>query len=233
VNGTVPQTKVLLVDAEKLTRAGISAAIADELDVRVVAETSSGSEALELAERYLPDVVLMDVRLSDVDGIETMRRMLDRFRGRPLPSVVIFTSQDLDDNIFRSMTAGASGYLLKSASRTMLLRAIRSVAEGQAFMCPQTTRRLIDRFEIIPRSTTAGRPDVFDELSKRELEVLHEVAKGKSNKEIAHDMRITSATIKCHVSSLLAKLGLRDRVQAALLVQQTQLMGYSSARAHL
>lgn len=233
MSGTVHQTKVLVVDAEELTRAGINAAIADELDVQVVAETSSGSEALELAERYQPDVVLMDVRLSDLDGIETMRRLLDGFRGRPLPSVLIFTSQDLDDYIFRSMTAGASGYILKSASRTMLLRAIRSVADGQAFMCPQTTRRLFDRFEIIPRSTTAGRPDVFDGLSKRELEVLHEVAKGKSNKEIAHDMRLTSATIKCHVSSLLAKLGLRDRVQAALLVQQAQLTGYSSARAHM
>jgi DNA-binding NarL/FixJ family response regulator len=223
----------MLVDAEELTRAGISAALADELDVRVVAETSSGLEALELAEQYLPDVVLMDIRLSDIDGIETMRRLLDRFRGRQLPRVVIFTSQDLDDYIFRTIAAGASGYLLKSASRTMLLRAIRSVAEGQAYMCPQTTRRLIDGFEITPRNTTAGRPEVFDDLSKRELEVLHEVAKGKSNKEIAHDMRLTSATIKCHVSSLLAKLGLRDRVQAALLAQQTQMAGYSSVSTHL
>ncbi len=206
--------------------------LGNELDFQVVAETSSGLEALELAEKNLPDVVLMDIRLSHMDGLETMSTLLGRsygLHGRRMPKVIVFTSLDRDEYLLRSIKLGASGFLLKSCSRTMLLMAIRAVAMGEAVICPQMTRRLIDHFEISLRSTGAGKPEVFGELSRRELDVLRGIAQGKSNKEIARDLRLTSATIKCHVSSLLAKLGLRDRVQAALLAHHTKLVHYSAA----
>jgi DNA-binding NarL/FixJ family response regulator len=188
-------------------------------DLEVVGEAGDGREAVALVEREHPDVVLMDVRMPEVDGLEATRRIVAS--GSPT-RVIILTTYDVDDSVFAALRAGASGFLLKDARPAELVEAIRVVARGDALLAPSVTRRLLDRFAgVLP---VPGAPPDLGELTEREVEVLRLVALALSNAEIAERLVLTEATVKTHVSSVLRKLGLRDRVQAVVLAYDVGLV---------
>jgi DNA-binding NarL/FixJ family response regulator len=189
-------------------------------DLEVVGEAVDGREALQQARELSPDLVLMDVRMPELDGLETTRRLLDR---DPSAKVIVLTTFDLDDYVYEAIRAGASGFLLKSAPPQQLIAGIRTVMAGDALLAPEITRRLLDRFVARPPRPTGIPPD-FADLSERELEVLRLIADGRSNAEIAVDLYISEATVKTHVTHILTKLRLRDRVQAVALAYRTGLM---------
>jgi len=209
--------RVLLVDDHALARTGFRMVLDAEPDIEVVGEAANGTQAIHSAGRLHPDVVLMDVRMPELDGIAATREVAN-----DSTKVLILTTFDLDDYVYDSLAAGASGFLLKDAGPEQLTEAIRVVAAGDALLAPSVTRRLIDDVVGAGRRRLA-RPPELDALTPRELEVLRLVAAGLSNAEIAERLVVEETTVKTHVSRLLAKLGLRDRVQAVILAYEVGL----------
>lgn len=213
--------RVVIVDDQALIRTGMRMVVDSQDDLRVVGEAGDGIEALDLLRRTTADIVLMDVRMPRLDGVEATRQLL----GRPNPPrVIVLTTFDLDEHAFGALQAGASGFLLKDAPAEDLIAAIRTVAAGDAVIAPSATRRLLDR--VASRLPAGGttQPDRFARLTEREREVLLEVASGASNAEIAGRLFLSEATVKTHVGRILAKLGLRDRVQAVVLAYESGLI---------
>jgi DNA-binding NarL/FixJ family response regulator len=212
--------RVLVADDQALVRAGFRAILEAQKDLEVVGEAGDGSEAVAIARELRPDVVLMDVRMPGVDGIEATRRLL---RDGDAPRVLMLTTFDLDEYLYEAMRAGASGFLLKDAPRDQLVGAVRTVAAGDALLAPALLRRLIEDFVRRPAPGARSRPEL-DELTERELEVLTLIARGLANAEIAARLFVSEATVRTHVTHILAKLGLRDRVQAVVLAYETGLV---------
>ena len=209
--------RVLIADDQPLARAGFRAVLEATGTIEVVAEAESGAEAIELARREAPDVVLMDVRMPGMDGIEATRRM-------PHQKVLILTTFGIDDYIIEALRAGASGFLLKDAPVEELVRAVRTVAAGDAQLSPAVTKRLLDQVaRRLPAAITRD-ADSLAELTGREREVLRLLAVGMSNAEIAEALVVSEPTVKSHVSSVLSKLGLRDRVQAVIYAYENGLI---------
>ncbi len=208
--------RVLLADDQSLVRAGFRMILKGEPDIEVVGEADDGNEAVRQAAELGPDVVLMDIRMPNLDGIEATRQICARNGGT---RVLVLTTFDLDEYVFESLRAGASAFLLKDAREQQLVAAIRVVAEGGALFAPSVTQRLIEEFA--KRVDPAERPAGLELLTARELEVLRLVAKGKSNAEIAAELVISEHTTKTHVASILQKLDLRNRVQAVVLAYET------------
>jgi DNA-binding NarL/FixJ family response regulator len=211
---------VLIADDQALVRAGFRKLLEAEQGLRVVAEAADGVDAVALARQLQPDVVLMDIRMPRLDGLEATRRLLD---GPTRTRVVMLTTFDLDEYVFDALTAGASGFLLKDAPPEQLIAAIQVVAGGDALLAPSITRRLIEEFVRRP-AARPGPPRQLAGLTARELEVLRLLARGLSNAEIAAELVLGEATIKTHVGNLLTKLGLRDRVQAVVLAYESGLI---------
>jgi DNA-binding NarL/FixJ family response regulator len=205
--------RVVIADDQALVRGGFRMILDARDDMEVVGEASDGREAIALVEELEPDVVLMDVRMPDVDGIEATERIV---ASGSTARIVILTTYDADEYVFAALRAGASGFVLKDVRPSELVEGIRIVARGDALLAPSVTRRLLDRFAGTLPETAAAPPDL-GELTDRELEVLRLVALALSNAEIAARLVLTEATVKTHVSSVLRKLGLRDRVQAVVL----------------
>jgi len=212
-------TTVLVADDQALVRDGFRMILEVEPDIEVVGEASDGAEAVELVRQLQPAVVLMDVRMPRMDGLEATRR-ITRVGGSA--RVLILTTYDADEYLYEAMKAGASGFLLKDVRRESLVHAIRTVAEGEALLHPALTRRLLDQFTHGPRpgATPAG----FERLTERELEVFRLVARGLSNTEIAHELHLSEATVKTHLGQVMRKLGLRDRVQAVVAAYESGLV---------
>jgi len=207
--------RVVLADDQALVRAGFRMILKGEPGIDIVGEAGDGSEAVRLAEELEPDVILMDVRMPVMDGIEATRVIVD---GEDGPRVLVLTTFDLDEYVYEALRAGASGFLLKDAPEEQLVAGIRIVAGGGSLFAPTVTRRLIERFAGARR--TARQP-TLEELTPRELEVLRLVAKGLSNAEIAATLVVSEHTVKTHVAHILRKLDLRDRVQAVVLAYET------------
>ena len=214
--------RVLLVDDQMLVRAGFRMVLAAQTDMEVVGEAGDGAEALRLLRATAVDVVLMDVRMPGMDGVEATRRICEGGEGGPgVPKVLILTTFDLDEYAFAALRSGAAGFLLKDVPPTELLQAVRVVHSGESVVAPTTTRRLIDRFsEVLPASRAEPESDELARLTEREREVLELVAQGLSNGEIAKRLVLSEATVKTHVGRILTKLGLRDRVQAVVLAYE-------------
>ncbi len=214
-------TTVLLVDDEPLVRLGFSMVLAAHDDLRVVGEAGNGDEAVELAGRLRPDVVVMDVRMPVLDGVAATRRIVSA----GLPSrIVVLTTFDLDEYAFAALQAGASGFLLKNTEPAELVAAIRTVARGDAVVTPRVTRRLLETFAgQLPTADRTTDPRLA-RLTDREREVLVQVATGRSNAEIAAELTLSELTVKTHVGRILTKLELRDRTQAAILAYQERLV---------
>jgi DNA-binding NarL/FixJ family response regulator len=214
--------RVLVADDQQLVRAGFRMIIDDQADMRVVGEAGDGREALDLARRTLPDLVLMDIRMPEMDGIEAAGLLTAATGPAPRPRVVMLTTYDLDEYVFEALAVGASGFLLKDTPPEELVRAIRVTAAGDALLAPSVTRRLIGQF-------AAGRPapDAVARLAKltqREAQVLRLLARGKSNAEIAAVLFLGESTVKTHIGHVLDKLDLRDRVQAVILAYESGLV---------
>jgi DNA-binding NarL/FixJ family response regulator len=192
--------------------------LAGEADMDVVAEASNGVEAVSKAERFQPDIVLMDIRMPELDGIQATRRILAADRDA---RILILTTFDLDEYIYGALAAGASGFVLKDDPPEQLIAAIRTVAAGDALLSPTITKRVIKQFARVQRPEL---PKGFDELTDREREILLLIARGLSNVEIGQELYISETTVKTHVTHILQKLGLRDRVQAVVLAYQTGLL---------
>jgi DNA-binding NarL/FixJ family response regulator len=217
--------RVLVVDDQALLRAAFSSLIDAEEDLEVAGEAADGRQAVDLAAALAPDVVLMDVRMPVMDGIEATRQITAGRAGTgpPAPRVLILTTFDLDEYVFEALRAGASGFALKSRPLEELLSAIRTVAAGEALLAPSVTRRLIAHFtegDRAPRRTLAG----LEELTEREREVLSLVARGLSNAELAEALHVSLPTVKTHVSRILTKLGARDRTQLVVLAYESGLV---------
>ena len=209
--------RVLVADDQELVRAGFCV-ILEAAGFTVVGEAADGARAVELAASERPDVVLMDIRMPVMDGLEATRQI--SASGPAAPKVVILTTFDLDDYVYEALRAGASGFLLKDAPRADLIAAIRIAAAGDALLAPSVTRRLIEAFARRPASVTPA-PSRLASLTPRERDILLLVARGHSNTEIAAELVVSEATVKTHVGHLLAKLDLRDRVQAVILAYET------------
>jgi DNA-binding NarL/FixJ family response regulator len=209
--------RVLVADDQSMIRAGFRMLLADEPDIDVVAEAQNGIEAVDKAARFHPTVVLMDIRMPELDGLEATRRIL---AADPEARVLILTTFDLDEYIYEALNAGASGFVLKDDPPEQLIAAIRTVAGGDALLSPAVTKRVIKEFARTPRRTP---PKEFDELTTREREVFRLIANGLSNAEIAGALFISETTVKTHVTRVLQKLGLRDRVQAVVLAHQARV----------
>lgn len=219
--------RILLADDERLVRAGFRMILKAEHDLDVVGEASDGLEAVEASERLRPDVVLMDIRMPNLDGLEATRRILTR--PDPPPRVIVLTTFDLDEYVYEALRAGASGFLLKDAPEDQLVAAIRVAADGGSIFAPSVTGRLIAEFAKRARREA---PPELQELTTRELEVLTLIARGLSNQEIAANLVVSEHTAKTHVAHILQKLDLRDRVQAVVLAYETELVvpGATDAR---
>ena len=213
--------RVLVVDDQTMVRAGFRLLLADETDIEVVAEAGNGRDAVAKAARFQVDVVLMDIRMPEMDGLEATRRIL---AADPAARVLILTTFDLDEYVVEALKAGASGFLLKDAPANELVQAIRVVAAGEAMLAPSITRRLLDKYATHLPSGEEPVPDTLHTLTEREVEVLKLVARGLSNAEIAADLFVSETTVKTHVGHVLTKLGLRDRVQAAVYAYESGLV---------
>jgi len=226
--------RVVVVDDQALVRSGFSMILGVEPDLEVVGEAQDGATAVELVARLRPDVVLMDVQMPGTDGIEATREIV----ARDLAKVIILTTFDRDDYLVDGLRAGASGFLLKNAEPEKLVDAVRVVGSGHALLAPEVTRRVIERMTTEePPHTPGGRaaprqPEELDLLTNREFEVLVLIGKGLSNGEIATELFVGEATVKTHVSNVLAKLHLRDRVQAVVLAHEAGLIRPEADRAN-
>jgi len=211
--------RVLIADDQELVRTGFRMILKAEPDIEVVGEAGDGAAAVELAKTLRVDVVLMDIRMPVLDGLEATRRLI---AASPATRVLILTTFDLNEYVYEALRAGASGFLLKDAPAAQLVTAIRVIAEGEALLAPSITRLLIAQFARRP--PPSARPDRMRELTARELEVLLLVARGLSNAEIARELFVSDATVKTHVARVLMKLGLRDRVQAVVVAYESGLV---------
>jgi DNA-binding NarL/FixJ family response regulator len=209
--------RVLVADDQSMVRAGFRMLLAGEEDIEVVAEASNGLEAVDKAARFHPAVVLMDIRMPELDGLQATRRILAADNGA---RVLVLTTFDLDEYVYEALRAGASGFVLKDDSPEQLIAAIRTVAAGEALLSPTVTKRVIQKFARTPRPP---RPKELDDLSDRETDVFRLMTRGLSNGEIAKELFISETTVKTHVTHILQKLNLRDRVQAVVLAYQTGL----------
>ncbi|HLF59564.1 MAG TPA: response regulator transcription factor [Acidimicrobiia bacterium] len=210
--------RVVVADDQSMVRAGFRMLLAGEPDIEVVAEASNGVEAVEQAARLHPTVMLMDIRMPELNGLEATRRILavdERIR------VLVLTTFDLDEYIYEALRAGASGFVLKDDPPEQLISAIRIVAAGDALLSPAVTQRVIARFTRLPRRAP---PAGFKDLTERELDVFRLMARGFSNAEIGHQLFISGTTVKTHITHILQKLHLRDRVQAVVLAHETGLL---------
>jgi DNA-binding NarL/FixJ family response regulator len=210
-------TRVLVADDQSMVRAGFRMLLSGEEGIEVVAEASNGLEAVEKAARFDPTVILMDIRMPELDGLEATRRILAADSGA---RVLILTTFDLDEYVYEALRAGASGFVLKDDPPEQLIAAIHTVAAGDALLSPAVTRRVIERFTRLPLPTA---PPGLRELTERELDVLRLVARGLSNAEIGQELYISETTVKTHVTHILSKLELRDRVQAVVLAYEAGL----------
>jgi DNA-binding NarL/FixJ family response regulator len=215
---------VLIADDQAMVRAGFAALLDAQQDIRVVGQAPDGAQAVALAARTDPDVVLMDVRMPELDGIAATRRILGpSYPAARVPRILMLTTFDIDDYVYDALEAGASGFLLKDALPEDLVHAVRVVAAGDALLAPSVTRRMIEHFAA--RRPRAGRTAaVLHELTEREREVLTLIGRGRSNGEIATDLFISEQTVKTHVGKVLAKLGARDRVQAVIFAYDAGLV---------
>jgi DNA-binding NarL/FixJ family response regulator len=212
--------RVLIADDQALVRAGFRLILENHPDIEVVGEAGNGHEAVFGAGRLAPDVVLMDIRMPELDGISATRQITERDTAR----VLVLTTYDLDEYVFDALQAGASGFLLKDTPPDGVADGIRAVAAGEGLLAPTITRRLIEEFARIGAARRAPRPAGLDELTPRELEVLRLVARGLSNAEIAAELFLGDTTVKTHVTHVLGKLGLRDRVQAVVLAYESGIV---------
>jgi DNA-binding NarL/FixJ family response regulator len=212
--------RVLLCDDQALVRSGFRMILEAREDIEVVGEADDGAQALELAWKQHPDVVLMDVRMPRLDGVEATRRLVE---SGSEARVLILTTFDLDKYVYEALRAGASGFLLKDVQPAQLVDAVRVVARGEALLAPSVTRRLLDRFAHTLPGPPEQPPPELSMLTEREREVLELLANGLSNAELAERLFLSETTVKTHVSSILRKLGLRDRVQAVVLAYQAGL----------
>ena len=209
--------RVLIADDQQLVRTGLRMILEAEPDINVVGEATNGREAVAMARELGPDVVLMDIRMPELDGIEATRRVVQRNR-EASTRVLMLTTFDLDEYVYDALRAGASGFLLKDAPANQLAAGVRMVAGGDALLAPAITRRLIEEFAAAPPAPPA--PPGLDELTPRELEVFRLVAQGKSNADIAAELIIGETTVKTHVTRMMMKLGVHDRVQAVVLAYE-------------
>ena len=210
--------RVLVADDQSMVRAGFRMLLSGEDDIEVVAEASNGIEAVEKAARFAPTVVLMDIRMPELDGLEATRRIL---AADPDARVLVLTTFDLDEYVYEALRAGASGFVLKDDPPEQLLEAVRTVASGEALLSPAITKRVIREFTRMARPSP---PKELDDLSTREREVLRLIALGLSNAQIGQELFISETTVKTHVTHILSKLGLRDRVQVVVLAYQTGIV---------
>jgi DNA-binding NarL/FixJ family response regulator len=219
--------RVLLVDDQALIRAGFRMILEAEEDLEVVGECGDGTQAIDSVKRFSPDVVLMDIRMPEMDGIEATRRIVGG-DGETAVKVLMLTTFDLDEYVYDALRAGASGFLLKDVPADQLVDGIRLVAQGDALLAPSVTRRLIQEFSRSSRGR-ADRPTGLDELTPRELEVFKLLARGMSNGEIAADLIVSETTVKTHVARILMKLEVRDRVQAVVLAYESGVVAPGEA----
>jgi DNA-binding NarL/FixJ family response regulator len=209
--------RVLVADDQSMVRAGFRMLLSGESDIEVVAEAQNGLEAVEKAARFKPSVVLMDIRMPELDGIEATRRILAADRSA---RILILTTFDLDEYVYEALSAGASGFVLKDDPAEQLIAAVRTIAAGEALLSPAITKRVIARFASMPRPEV---PKELAELTGREQEVFRLVARGLSNSEIGESLFISDTTVKTHVTHILQKLNLRDRVQLVVLAYRAGL----------
>ena len=207
--------RVLVADDQSMVRAGFRMLLSGEEGIDVVAEASNGLEAVEKAARFRPSVVLMDIRMPELDGLEATRRIL---AAGDTARVLILTTFDLDEYVYEALRAGASGFVLKDDPPEQLIAAVRIVAGGEALLSPAITKRVIRQFTRLPQPAP---PQQLDELTERELEVFRLIARGLSNAEIGRELYISDTTVKTHITHILQKLDLRDRVQAVVLAYET------------
>jgi DNA-binding NarL/FixJ family response regulator len=212
---------ILIADDQAMVRQGFGALLSAQPDLLVVGDAADGADALARARTLDPDVVLMDVRMPVMDGLEATRRLLTD--GRDRPKVLILTTFDLDDYVYEALRAGASGFLLKDAPADELVHAVRVVAAGEALLAPSVTRRLIAEFAARPHRDRP-RPTALNALTPRETDVLRLIARGRSNAEIATDLVVAEQTVKTHIGRILGKLALRDRAQAVVFAYETGLI---------
>jgi DNA-binding NarL/FixJ family response regulator len=215
--------KVLVVDDQGLVRAGFRMILEAQPDIEVVGEAADGLDAVAAARRLRPDVVLMDIRMPRLDGLEATRRLAGPGVADPV-RVLMLTTFDLDEYVFEALRAGASGFLLKDLPREDLVAAVRVVAAGDALLAPQVTRRLIEEFARRPPSAGGVDPGALDALTARERETLELLARGLTNAELAEALYVSEHTVKTHVGNVLAKLGLRDRIHAVILAYEIGLV---------
>ncbi|AZM54480.1 DNA-binding response regulator [Streptomyces sp. WAC 01529] len=216
--------RVLIADDQMMVREGFSVLLNAMPDIEVVGEAVNGREAIERVRDLAPDVVLMDIRMPELNGIEATREII---ASEGTSKVLVLTTFDLDEYVYQALRAGASGFLLKDASARQLAEGVRVVASGEALLAPTVTRRLITEFSKLaetPRLSAAARAQQYGELTERETEVLVLIAQGLSNAEIASRLVVAESTIKTHVSRVLVKLGLRDRTQAAVFAYEARLV---------
>jgi DNA-binding NarL/FixJ family response regulator len=220
--------RVLIADDQALVRSGFRLILETRADIEVVGEAEDGRQAIALARELDPDVILMDIRMPDLDGIEATRQIIAAGCDT---RVLVLTTFDLDEYVYAAIRAGASGFLLKDVRPSDLIEAIRLIAEGNALLGPTVTRRLLDRFA---NADPDGRPDpaIIASLTEREREILHLVASGLSNAELAQRLYLSETTIKTHVSSVLRKLGVRDRVQAVIVAYNAGLVQPQQRSSH-
>ena len=219
--------RVLLVDDQALIRAGFRMILDAEEGIEVVGEAADGTQAVDSVRRLKPHVVLMDIRMPEMDGIEATRRIVQA-DGDPPARVLMLTTFDLDEYVYDALRAGASGFLLKDVPAEQLVEGIRVVAQGEALLAPSVTRRLISEFSRTPPSERPT-PPAMEELTPREVEVFRLMARGLSNAEIAADLVVSETTVKTHVARVLMKLGVRDRVQAVVLAYESGLVAPGDA----
>jgi len=215
--------RVLVADDQSMVRAGFRMLLAGEEDIDVVAEASNGLEAVDKAARFHPAVILMDIRMPELDGLQATRRIMAADNGA---RILILTTFDLDEYVFEALKAGASGFVLKDDSPEQLIAAIRTVADGEALLSPAITKRVIEKFV---RIAPPAPPTELEELSERERDVFRLLARGLSNGEIGEQLYISEATVKTHVTHILQKLDLRDRVQAVVLAHETGVFDAETA----
>jgi DNA-binding NarL/FixJ family response regulator len=220
--------RVLIADDQALVRGGFHSILAGQDDIEVVGETADGNETVEAVERLQPDVVLMDIRMPGIDGLEATRRIVARGIAA---RVLVLTTFDVDDYVYEAMKAGASGFLLKTAPSRQLADAVRTVAAGDALLAPSITRRLVEQFVRRPPPGTTV-PLGLAELTERERHVLRMLARALSNAEIAAELVLSEATVKSHVNRILTKLNLRDRAQAIVLAYETGLVEPGSSASN-
>lgn len=216
--------RILIADDQALVRTGFKMILDAEADLEVVGEAENGREAVELAAELAPDVILMDIRMPELDGLEATRQVVGGDREAAPVRVLVLTTFDLNEYVYEALRAGASGFLLKDVPAEQLVAGVRVVAGGDALLAPSITRRLIEEFARAAPAPPAAPPASLDELTPRELEVLTLMARGLSNAEIAAELIVGETTVKTHVARVLMKLQLRDRVQAVVLAYECGLV---------